>query len=108
MNAGKFFAILGAILQVATLYGVSGTVFGMFQTFDSITDYGSSNSEVLPEGISSTLVTTQVCLIIGYIGFVFMLFALVGLHYRSKWYYWFMIIYSIASLCSFPVGTIVH
>jgi biopolymer transport protein ExbB len=49
---------LGTIASVAPLLGLLGTVFGMIQTFNAITQYGVGDPAHLGGGISVALITT--------------------------------------------------
>lgn len=59
------------ISMVAPLMGLLGTVVGMIQTFQAITDYGAGDPKLMAGGISAALVTT-VCGLIVAIPTVFM------------------------------------
>lgn len=59
------------ISMVAPLMGLLGTVTGMIQTFQAITDFGAGDPKLMAGGISSALVTT-VCGLIVAIPTVFM------------------------------------
>jgi biopolymer transport protein ExbB len=52
------------IASVAPLLGLLGTVTGMIETFDSITQFGTSDPRLLSEGISIALVTTELGLVV--------------------------------------------
>jgi biopolymer transport protein ExbB len=49
---------------VAPLLGLLGTVTGMIQTFDVITEFGTSDPKLLSGGIATALVTTELGLIV--------------------------------------------
>src|SRR5712672_467384 len=52
----RFINALGTIGSIAPLLGLLGTVSGMIHTFNSITDQGVGNPQVLAGGISEALV----------------------------------------------------
>ena len=52
------------IAGVAPLLGLLGTVTGMIQTFDVITEFGTSDPKLLAGGIAVALVTTEQGLIV--------------------------------------------
>jgi biopolymer transport protein ExbB len=54
----KYLNTLGTIASVAPLLGLLGTVFGMIQTFNAITQYGVGDPAHLGGGISVALITT--------------------------------------------------
>ncbi len=71
------FSTMSAWIAVAPLLGLLGTVMGMIDTFKVITDYGLGNPNLMAQGISIALITTQAGLTVA---FPMMLFhnALVG------------------------------
>lgn len=54
----RFLNALGTIAGVAPLLGLLGTVFGMIETFNSITVSGVGNPATLSSGIAEALVAT--------------------------------------------------
>ncbi|MGR8933421.1 MAG: MotA/TolQ/ExbB proton channel family protein [Gammaproteobacteria bacterium] len=54
----KYLNTLGTIASVSPLLGLLGTVFGMIQTFNAITQYGVGDPAHLGGGISVALITT--------------------------------------------------
>jgi biopolymer transport protein ExbB len=55
----RFGAMILVIAGVAPLLGLLGTVTGMIQTFDIITEFGTSDPKLLSGGIAVALVTTK-------------------------------------------------
>ena len=55
----RFGAMIMMIAGVAPLLGLLGTVTGMIQTFDVITEFGTSDPKLLAGGIAVALVTTE-------------------------------------------------
>ena len=60
----RFGAVITVIAAVAPLLGLLGTVTGMIQTFDVITEFGTSDPKLLSGGIATALVTTELGLIV--------------------------------------------
>ncbi len=58
---GNFVLVIAA---VAPLMGLLGTVTGMIETFDVITEFGTGDPKLLSGGISAALVTTMLGLIV--------------------------------------------
>ncbi len=58
--------IMAAWISIAPLLGLLGTVVGMVQTFSTITLFGVGNPNLLSEGISVALITTQSGLIVAF------------------------------------------
>lgn len=63
-HLNRFGAIIMMIAAVAPLLGLLGTVTGMIQTFDVITEFGTSDPKLLSGGIAIALVTTEQGLIV--------------------------------------------
>jgi biopolymer transport protein ExbB len=55
----RFLSTLGMLAAIAPLLGLLGTVTGMINTFDIITQYGTGNPRMMSGGISEALVTTM-------------------------------------------------
>jgi biopolymer transport protein ExbB len=71
-HLNRFGSFITLIAGVAPLLGLLGTVTGMIQTFDVITEFGTSDPKLLSGGIAVALVTTEQglmvaipCLLIG-------------------------------------------
>ena len=60
----RFGGVIMMIAAVAPLLGLLGTVTGMIQTFDVITEFGTSDPKLLSGGIATALVTTELGLIV--------------------------------------------
>ncbi len=60
----KYGTAIMVIAAVSPLLGLLGTVTGMIDTFDIITEYGTGDPKLLSGGISIALVTTELGLIV--------------------------------------------
>ena len=60
----RYLTTLGVIASVCPLLGLLGTVIGMIDVFDTITETGAKNAASLAGGISTALVTTASGLIV--------------------------------------------
>lgn len=67
----KGLSMIKIVSMVAPLMGLLGTVTGMIQTFQAITDFGAGDPKLMAGGISAALVTT-VCGLVVAIPTVFM------------------------------------
>jgi len=56
---GRYLNTLAVIAGVAPLLGLLGTVTGMINLFEVITNYGTGDSKIMAGGISEALITTQ-------------------------------------------------
>ncbi|PIQ38625.1 MAG: flagellar motor protein MotA [Lysobacterales bacterium CG17_big_fil_post_rev_8_21_14_2_50_64_11] len=63
-HLNRFGSFIMVIAAVAPLLGLLGTVTGMIQTFDIITEFGTSDPKLLSGGIATALVTTELGLIV--------------------------------------------
>src|SRR5690606_18595063 len=63
-HLSRFGSVITMIAAVAPLLGLLGTVTGMIQTFDVITEFGTSDPKLLSGGIATALVTTELGLIV--------------------------------------------
>jgi len=57
------FYVMGALVVVAPLLGLLGTVFGMIETFDAVAMRSGQTADMVAGGISRALITTQVGLV---------------------------------------------
>lgn len=57
-NIEKRVTIIKVFAAIAPLMGLLGTVIGMIETFQSITLYGTSDPQLMADGISQALITT--------------------------------------------------
>ncbi len=62
----RHFTSMNALVSVAPLLGLLGTVMGMVQTFKVIMDFGIGNPALTAEGISVALLTTEAGLIVAF------------------------------------------
>jgi len=60
----RFGSAILVIASIAPLLGLLGTVTGMIETFDMITEFGTGDPKLLSEGIAIALVTTELGLIV--------------------------------------------
>lgn len=63
-HLNRFGTFITLIAAVGPLLGLLGTVTGMIQTFDVITEFGTSDPKLLSGGIAVALVTTEQGLIV--------------------------------------------
>ncbi len=60
----RFHSLIMVIAAIAPLLGLLGTVTGMIETFEVITEFGTGDPKLLSGGISIALVTTELGLIV--------------------------------------------
>ncbi len=79
----------------------------MIKTFEAIAIYGTGDAEAVSAGVSEALITTEIGLVLGFVGTGFLYVALLSNEYRARWFYKFMTIYSYLNLIAIPVGTVI-
>ena len=62
------FSPMSSLIKVAPLLGLLGTVLGMVQIFAVIMEFGIGNPQIMAEGISVALLTTQAGLLAAFPG----------------------------------------
>ena len=63
-HLNRFAGVITMIAGVAPLLGLLGTVTGMIQTFDILTEFGNADPKLLSSGIATALVTTEQGLVV--------------------------------------------
>lgn len=102
---GRELALAGACFQLGPVIGLISSVSAWIQTFKITSTRGAEEPAIMADALSQAVLPASIGLVFGLIGTVLLLVALFGKEYRAKWFYWFMMIYSILSLMAFPVGT---
>lgn len=106
-SGGKALALAGAWLQLGKILGTGAILVGMAESFDKASQHGAADPETLAEDISSMVLPAVGVSVLGLVGTVLLLVAFFGKEYRARWFYWFMMVYSIFALFTFPVGTVI-
>jgi biopolymer transport protein ExbB/TolQ len=91
---GRKLAKIGAWMQLALLIGVAGSVIGMMQAFDALeaSAPGVGDPTRLSAAIGHVLWSTLIGFVISVIGGILICIALLGTSYRSRWFFWFLIL----------------
>lgn len=63
-SVDRYLAVIRVLAGIAPLLGLLGTVWGMMETFDVITVFGTGNTKAMAGGISIALITTQTGLMV--------------------------------------------
>jgi len=63
---------ISQFIQIAPLLGLLGTVVGMVQTFSNIMMFGIGNPQLMAEGISVAMITTQAGLAVAFPAMLFL------------------------------------
>ena len=107
-SSGRWLAMTGAVLQLGPGLGLVGcAVAGLFHAFDVGSSGNTLTATELSRDISGAILPFLIGSVFGLIGTVLLLIALFATEYRARWFFWFMMGYSIISLFAFPVGTVV-
>jgi len=106
MKRGKSLAIIGTLLQMGLIAGISGTVIGMNRAFMELKSSGTADQEVLASGMRFALNATVIGLISSLVGAVFIIIALTGYKYRARWFYVTQWIFAVLWLGNTPLGSV--
>lgn len=110
MKNGKNIAIFGALLQLAPIIGVATgmaqLVLGMFSTLRDVTVSGTASEEKISHELGFTFIASGTGILIGLVGIILLMTALFYKRYRAKWFYTFMMTYSVVLLFFLPLGTV--
>lgn len=71
-DLNKHFSTIDKFIQVAPLLGLLGTVGGMSKTFSDIMLFGIGNPQLMAEGISMAMLTTQAGLTVAFPAMLFL------------------------------------
>jgi len=105
---GRSLAGLGVALYTGPIWGLLGTVFGMIQAFDTVSDGSEVGSADISRHVSFALNTTAVGIAVGLFGAAMILISVIFSDYRSRWFYSWSIGLSIFwCFAVFPMGLII-
>lgn len=93
-DSGQWFAIVGAMLQLASLVGLAGTVLGIKRTFESLNQ--PPQRVVDPMQLSDSIGNAWISATWGFaaslLGIVLICVAVFANRYRARWLFWFMVV----------------
>ena len=69
--------VMGALLTLAPVFGLLGTVFGMMRAFDTLGNQGVADPQALSASIGDTLISTVAVLFLRPVGIVLLTLSLV-------------------------------
>lgn len=101
----KIIALTGAVLQIGWIIGALGTVTGVQHAFSTLSKSGIGDPEALSKSIGKALPSLGIGFSLSLIGLILICTSLFILRYRSKWFFYFCVIYGLLLLPAFPVGT---
>jgi len=102
---GRITALVGAIFQIGWVIGAFGTVIGVQHAFSTLSRSGIGDPEALSKSIGKALPSLCIGFSLSLIGLILICISLFILKYRSKWFFYFCVIYGLILLPGFPVGT---
>ena len=109
-SAGKILALIGAILQLAPVIGILGTITGMIHAFSVLGESGVHDPGKLSFAIGTVLVFTAIGFLGGLIGWILMAISALGCNYRARWFFWVLLFtglfYLILNLYSLIFGVL--
>ncbi|MGQ8367208.1 hypothetical protein [Glaciecola sp. 1036] len=106
-TVGKYVAIIGLLLFWAPLWGIIDSYLNMSSSFQEITLFGANEPKTSQQEMSSAVLSTVIGFFLFLVALCLLTFSVVGLNYRTKWFFWALIIYSTLLLLAFPFGTVV-
>ena len=71
-DLNKHMSTISQFIQIAPLLGLLGTVVGMVKTFSNIMLFGIGNPQLMAEGISMAMITTQAGLAVAFPAMLFL------------------------------------
>ena len=84
-TAGKVLAIIGALCQLGPFVGLTGTVIGMVNAFESLGTSGTSDPATLSAEIGEVLISFISGLVISLVGAGLLITGISLFNYRQKW-----------------------
>jgi hypothetical protein len=105
-TTGRNLAIAGTVCQLGPIIGWAGSVLGMMGAFDTLAKPARPGDPVrLSESINHVLISAAVGLIVGVIGLILLTVSVTACRYRAEWCFWFLVVYGVLALSTYPVGT---
>lgn len=104
---GKYVAVLGVVLFWAPLWGVVESYLVLSPSFQEISLFSNNQPEISQEELSSASLSFLIGTFLFLVALCLLTFSVVGLHYRAKWLYWVLVIYSTMLIFVFPIGTFI-
>lgn len=99
---------LGVILFTGPIWGLFGTVFGMIQSYNHVSDVGNVASAELSKHVRFALNSTAIGIVVGLVGGAMILASILLTGYRKKWFYsWTLGLAIIWCIAVFPIGLII-
>jgi hypothetical protein len=103
---GHWLAVIATTLLIGSMIGVAVAAYRLVQVFGEIAETGTNDPEALAGPIRAAQLPALFALPAYILGLILVAIALFGQKYRAKWFFWFLIAYSILMLTAFPVGTV--
>jgi len=97
----KVIAILGTIMQI-------GPIYGLIITFNSFRNsLGNNDPNLMKDQISIAIDSSMDGIVLGFIGLILILIALLKFKYKAKWFYNTTQLTALIYIFSFPIGTVI-
>jgi hypothetical protein len=103
---GKTLAIIGAIFSLGPVLGMVGSVVAMVLAFQTMGAKGAASPEALAANIGLHIFSQAAGILLGAIGIIFILIALLRVKYRAPWFFNAGCVVSVLWMFGFPIGTI--
>jgi hypothetical protein len=105
-NAARIVAIFGCWLQIFSLFGLLGTIFGISKAMH-IDNIEIDSMLERYKWLQFSEITSLYASYFVYFGLFLIFISVCVLSFRSKWIFWFLIIYGFILLLSFSYSAII-
>jgi hypothetical protein len=101
----KWLAALATAVQCTLLLGIASCTAKMVETFRAITASGSSDPQLMAQGIGQALVPVVLAVGFSTLGMLVSVVIIAASRYRARWFYSSSVASAIIHILTFPIGT---
>ncbi|MEM1176193.1 MAG: hypothetical protein AAGI27_15450 [Pseudomonadota bacterium] len=105
-STSKVFAVLGCSLALLPLPILFYVVLNLLLDYQAIVTTAEGDPRMLAGILSQRLVPLVLSLLIGLLGFLVAICAAGFGRYKSRWFFWALLVSALIYLFAFPVGTL--
>ena len=107
-TAGRRWALLGVGLFTGPVWGKLVSIVWILGAFTTLSESDGGSPEVLAAQVSSALVAMGVGILVGLLGLILILVALLHRGNRERWFFWSAVVISVLwCVLLFPLGCVV-
>lgn len=96
---GRLLVIIGMICQLGPLIACVSALLNIQRT---VNRSGIGDPSLVADAFGKMLLYNLYGLLVGVIGLILFILALVVLRYRAEWFFWFLIVYGALLILAFP------